>query len=295
LTGRDVDAALSVVPRWGADHAAAAVVLPQGVVATVGDVDHPFRWASVTKLVTALAVLCAVDDGLVDLDEPAGPTGATVRHLLAHASGLPFEGREPIAAPATTRIYSNAGFDLLGELLADRRGGPIGHELARAVLDPLGMTATRLDGRPSEGLVGPLRDLAALGAELLRPTLLRATTFATAASVAFPGVRGILPGFGRHNPQDWGLGLELRDGKQPHWTGARNASSTFGHFGGTGTFLWVDPVADAALAVLTDRPFGPWAVDAWPALSDAVHEALVRLADGPKRPNPMNPSNPSNP
>jgi CubicO group peptidase (beta-lactamase class C family) len=273
--------ALRLAESWDADHAAAAVVLPRGVVAMVGDADHPFRWASVTKLVTALAVLRAVDDGLVVLDEPAGPTGATVRHLLAHASGLPFEGREPIAAPATTRIYSNAGFDLLGELLAERRGRSIGHELARAVLDPLGMTGTRLDGRPSEGLVGPLRDLAALAVELLRPTLLRPAAVATAVSVAFPGLRGILPGFGRNDPLDWGLGFELRDGKRPHWTGTRASPATFGHFGGTGTFLWVDPMTDAALAVLTDRPFGPWAVDAWPTLSDAVLEALARRADRP--------------
>ncbi|HEU0235970.1 MAG TPA: serine hydrolase domain-containing protein [Candidatus Limnocylindrales bacterium] len=267
--------ALRLIESWAADHAAAAVVLPRGVVATVGDADRPFRWASVTKLVTALAVLRAIDGGLVGLDEPAGPPGATVRHLLGHASGLPFEGRDPIAAPATTRIYSNAGFDRLGELLAERRGRSSGHELARAVLDPLGMTSTRLDGRPSDGLVGPLRDLGALAAELLRPTLVRSATFAAATSVAFPGLRGILPGFGRYDPLDWGLGFELRDGKEPHWTGARTTASTFGHFGGTGTFLWVDPMADVALAVLTDRPFGPWAVEAWPALSDAVLEALA--------------------
>ena len=272
---------LRTTASWAAVHTAASVVLPSGVVATVGELDEPFRWASVTKVVTAIAVLRAAEDGALDLDEPAGPTRATVRHLLAHASGLPFEGRDSIAPPASTRIYSNAGFDLLGELLAERRDRPVGHELARAVLDPLGMTGTRLDGRPSEGLVGPLRDLAALAAELLRPTLLDPATFAIAVSVAFPGLRGVLPGFGRHDPLDWGLGLEVRDGKEPHWTGARNAPSTFGHFGGTGTFVWVDPVADAALAVLTDRPFGPWAAEAWPALSDAVLETLGSPADGP--------------
>ena len=81
-----------------------------------------FRWASVTKLVTALAVLLAVDDGLIDLDEPAGPPGSTVRHLLAHASGLPFEGETVLAQPGTRRIYSNPGFDMLGALLAERSG-----------------------------------------------------------------------------------------------------------------------------------------------------------------------------
>ena len=57
----------------------------------------------------------------------------------------------------------------------------------------------------------------------------------------FPGLVGVLPGFGRMDPNDWGLGFELRDAKSPHWTGARNSPRTFGHFGGSGTFLWVDP------------------------------------------------------
>jgi CubicO group peptidase (beta-lactamase class C family) len=87
----------------------------------------------------------------------------------------------------------------------------------------------------------------------------------------------VLPGFGRQDPNDWGLGFELRDHKSPHWTGARNSPSTFGHFGQTGTFLWVDPEAGdggLALAVLTDRDFGDWAKTAWPALSDAVVRAF---------------------
>ncbi len=44
----------------------------------------------------------------------------------------------------------------------------------------------------------------------------------------------------------------------------------FGHFGGSGTFLWVDPVAKVACCALTTREFGEWAKVAWPVLSDAV-------------------------
>ena len=37
--------------------------------------------------------------------------------------------------------------------------------------------------------------------------------------VAFPELAGVLPGFGYHNPNDWGLGPEIRGTKAPHWTG----------------------------------------------------------------------------
>ena len=94
----------------------------------------------------------------------------------------------------------------------------------------------------------------------------------------FPGLGGILPGFGRQTPNDWGLGLEMRDAKAPHWTGSRNAPETIGHFGRSGTFLWVDPVAGIALGCLTDLAFGQWAVEAWPPFADAVlAAALVTL------------------
>jgi CubicO group peptidase (beta-lactamase class C family) len=93
---------------------------------------------------------------------------------------------------------------------------------------------------------------------------------ADAVSVQFPGLAGVLPGYGAQRPNDWGLGFELRDGKSPHWTGSLNSGETFGHFGQTGTLLWVDPAADLALVALTDRDFGEWALPRWPAVSDGV-------------------------
>jgi CubicO group peptidase (beta-lactamase class C family) len=267
-------AALATIDGWGASHAAAAVVDASGVVAAHGDPDRVFRWASPTKLVTGLAVLHAIDDGRLDLDEPAGPPGATIRHLLAHASGLPFDGDQVLARPGTRRIYSNPGFDALGALVAERDGVVVTEALRRRVLDPLGMAATTLVELPSQGLHGPLRDLAALARELLQPTLIAPSTFQLAIRVAYPGLAGVLPGVGRFDPLDWGLAFELRDGKVPHWTGTRNSPATFGHFGGSGTFIWVDPAIERALVCLTDREYGPWALDAWPVLSDAVIEAL---------------------
>ena len=263
-----VQEALRQIDGWPA-NAAAGVVTHERRVAH-GPRRREFRWASVTKLLTAMATLVAAEEGIVDLDEPAGPEGATVRHLLAHASGLPFEGERPIARPGQRRIYSNVGFDLLGSLVAERAEMPFEHYLRAAVLAPLEMNGTRLDGRPSAGLRGPLEDLLLFAAELLEPRLVAGETLAEATTVAFPGLVGVIPDLGRFEPNDWGLGFELRDAKSPHWTGARNSERTFGHFGGSGSFLWVDPAVGAACASLADLEFGDWAKDAWPRLSDAV-------------------------
>jgi CubicO group peptidase (beta-lactamase class C family) len=223
----------------------------------------------VTKLVTALAALVAAEEGTIDLDEPAGPEGSTVRHLLAHASGLPFHAGGPISRPGRRRMYSNVGFETLAERVAERAEMPFPDYLAAAVLRPLGMHAELL-GSPAGDLHGTLDDVLALASELQAPRLIAPETLAEATTVQFAGLGGVLPDIGRLEPNDWGLGFELRDEKSPHWTGSRNSPRTFGHFGGTGTFLWVDPDAGLALACLTDLDFGPWALDAWPRLSDDV-------------------------
>jgi CubicO group peptidase (beta-lactamase class C family) len=261
--------ALRQVDGWPARNVAVAVVGPEGTRAVHGPRDLPLPWASVTKVATALAALVAAEEGTIDLDANAGPPGSTIRHLLAHASGLAPDGPAAIAKPGERRIYSNSGFELVGEAIADAAEMPFEEYLRGAVLEPLGMSA-RLEGSPASGLSGSVDDLAALGRDLLVPSLVAPETLAEATTVAFPGLNGVLPGFGRRAPNDWGLGFELRDAKEPHWTGARNAPETFGHFGRTGTFLWVDPEARLALACLTDLTFGEWAREAWPRLSDAV-------------------------
>jgi CubicO group peptidase (beta-lactamase class C family) len=250
--------------------AAAAVTAAGGVVAAHGPTDQRFALASVTKLLVGYACLIAIEEGTLELDLPAGPEGATVGHLLSHASGLPFDGDEPIAPPGRRRIYSNTGFDVLGRTLAERSRLPVSEYVNEAVLAPLRMTSTDVTGSPAKDGWSTVDDLARFVAELLHPTLVAPETFAAATSVVFPGLAGIVPGVGRYDPCDWGLGFELRDGKVPHWTGTRCSPETFGHFGGAGTFVWVDPNAGVGLVCLADREFGPWALEAWPALSDAV-------------------------
>ncbi len=234
--------------------------------ATYGDAERRFAWASVTKLASAVALLVAAEEGLVDLDEPAGPPGSTLRHLLAHASGLPFDHGAPISRPGARRVYSNYAFDVAAALVEERAEMPFADYFAHVWQG----TTIELRGPAGSGAEGTLADLLALARELQEPTRLAPETLAEACAVQFPGLGGVLPGFGRQDPNDWGLGFELRDAKAPHWTGSRNAPQTFGHFGRSGTFLWIDPVAGLALGCLTDLAFGDWAADAWPRLADAV-------------------------
>jgi CubicO group peptidase (beta-lactamase class C family) len=233
-----------------------------------------------------VAALLAVEEEAITLDEPAGPEGSTVRHLLAHTSGLAFSEQRVVAEPGTRRLYSSAGFEVLADHLTDRTGIAFADYLHEAVCEPLGMGATTLDGSPGHGATSTVADLARFAAELRAPSLLAPETMAEATSVQFPGLSGVLPGLGHQKPNDWGLGLELRDHKSPHWTGASSSPGTFGHFGQSGTFCWVDPAVGetqrsgarpsggAACVVLTDRDFGEWAKEAWPPFTDGVLDAL---------------------
>jgi CubicO group peptidase (beta-lactamase class C family) len=264
--------ALRQIDDWPVDFAAAGVTTARGVHDTRGDAGRVVPLASVSKPISALAVLVAAEEGVVDLDEPAGPPGSTVRHLLAHASGLPFEGHVSIASPGRRRIYSNEGFRVLGDHLAARAEMPFTDYVRVAVVEPLGLG---LDpgGHPGSGMHACLRDVLAFGRELLAPVLVAPETFHELASVQFPGLDGVLPDFGRFSPLDWGLGVQLNT-LPPSWMGTLASPRAFGHFGGAGTFLWVDPEAGVVCAALTTREFGAWAKDAWPALSDAVLEEL---------------------
>jgi CubicO group peptidase (beta-lactamase class C family) len=265
--------ALELMTDWPVPTAAAAVVGPSGVLAEFGDTGRKFALASVTKPLVARAVQVAVEEGVVELDAAAGPPGSTVRHLLAHTSGLSMRSPDVIAAPGQRRIYSNEGFGVLAGVVQRASEIEFDRYLTEAVFQPLGMgSSSLLGGADAAGFGGEstVADLALFAGDLLRPVLVSQQMHDDAVSVQFPGLSGILPGFGAQRPNDWGLGFEIRDGKSPHWTGSANSARTFGHFGQSGTFIWTDPAADLALVVLTDRDFGDWAHTVWPTLSDGV-------------------------
>lgn len=260
--------ALRQIDAWPVPFAAAGVVRPKAEPIVHGDSRRVVPLASVSKPVTALALLVAAEEGVVDLDDPAGPPGSTVRHLLAHASGLPFEGTTPIAPPGRRRIYSNEGFRALGAHLEERAEMGFADYVRAAVCDPLGIGLDP-EGDPGSGMRASLADVLALARELLAPRLVADETSDEMRDVQFSGLPGVLPDWGRFDPLDWGLGVQLNT-PEPTWMGARASRRAFGHFGGSGTFLWVDPEAGVACVALAEREFGDWAKSAWPALSDAV-------------------------
>jgi CubicO group peptidase (beta-lactamase class C family) len=274
----DLDGLLAA---WPVGWAAAGVTDSDQTRWMGGEPAPPVRIASVTKLMVGLSGLVALEEGAVELDEPAGPPGSTVRHLLAHTSGLAFDADQVLAAPGERRIYSNVGIERFAAHLAERTGIGFGDYLREAVLAPLGMAETRLTGSPAHGVDSTVADLLRFARELLRPTLVAPQTLADAVRPHFPEVSGVLPGVGRFEPNPWGLTFEIKAGKDPHWTGRRNSESTFGHFGGSGSFLWIDPVAGLGCVALTDRGFGDWALESWPPFSDAV---LVRWMKDPREP-----------
>jgi CubicO group peptidase (beta-lactamase class C family) len=265
--------ALDALADWPVPTVAAAVVGMSGVMAEHGDTRHRFKLASVTKPLAARAAQIAVEEGAVELDTEAGPPGSTIRHLLAHASGYSMHSADVMAEPGKRRVYSNHGFEVLASTIEQAAGIEFERYLTEAVCEPLGMTDTSLSGgagAAGSGATSTVADLALFAADLLQPALVSAQMHAEATDVQFPGLSGVLPGFGSQRPNDWGLGFEIRDDKSPHWTGSSNSGRTYGHFGQSGTFLWVDPAAELALVVLTDRDFGDWAYSRWPALSDEV-------------------------
>lgn len=261
--------ALDLLEDFGFE-AAAIVLGPEGERDRRGDVDLVRPWRSVTKTVTGLALTIALQEGRIDLEDPAGPPGATLRHLLSHASGYFYESDATLQAPGLRRHYSNYGIDEAGRHLERAIGRDLEEWVREKVADPLGMDHLVWGGSPSVGAHGPLRELALLAGELLRPTLLEPAWHRELTTPQFPELVGIMPGFGKQSPNPFGLGIEVRGEKSPHWTGRGNSPRTVGHFGMRGTAFWADPDADLALVVGTSHDFCDAHREVMPALGDAV-------------------------
>ncbi|MEM7285033.1 MAG: serine hydrolase domain-containing protein [Actinomycetota bacterium] len=247
-----------------------AVTSPTATLGLGGDTSRVSRIASISKISAALAAMVAVEEGTITVEDPAGPPGSTVRHLLAHAAGYAFDGPDTIATVGSRRIYSNTGIEVFADHLARAAGMPYETYQREAVFVPLGMANTRLEGSPAHGVHSNVDDLLRLARELLSPTLVTEGTFSEAVTPQFPDLAGVIPGFGRHDPSPWGLGIEIRGDKQPHWTARDNSPRTFGHFGGTGTYLWVDPDRELAAVAISGVDFDSWAAEIWPRTNQTL-------------------------
>lgn len=268
--------AFELIDSWPVENASAAVIDRNGDIHFHGDETREFRLASVTKMITAWAVLVACEEGTVSLDDAVGRDDCTLRHLLAHAGGFPFEGETPVAAVGAKRIYSNTGYELAAAHLAEHSKIDFWEYVDEAIFEPLGIAAGPQAGSAAKDARLDIVNLSLFLAELRRPRLVSRETFIDAVTPQFGDLDGVVPGVGRFDPCPWGLGPEIRGGKSPHWTSPNNSAATYGHFGGSGTFAWVDPIGDLACAVLTGREFDEWALTHWPEFSTAVLGELRR-------------------
>ncbi|HVR32721.1 MAG TPA: serine hydrolase domain-containing protein [Acidimicrobiia bacterium] len=254
---------------WPVERAGFAILRAGQVVERSGD-DGVFELASIAKLFAAMTALIAIEERSIDLDDPAGPEGATVRHLLSHSAGYDFDSDRIVAGVGARRVYSNTGIERFTAHLEKRTGMPYGEYLRLGVLEPLGLSKTVLYGSPAQEMRSSVADVAALAAEFMRPRLVSDATMEMARSPVFPDLGGVLPGIGRFDPNPFGLAIEVKGAKSPHWSGSLTSPATFGHFGGSGTFLWVDPSIDVAAVALTNRAFDAWAMRVWPPFGDLV-------------------------
>ena len=119
------------------------------------------------------------------------------------------------------------------------------------------MTGTTLIERPSEGSTGRSRISSRSLWECLQPRVVPALRSSLPRRSPLPGYRAWFPVSGASiHATGVSDSRSTAPRRRTGWR-ERNSPATFGHFGGAGTFLWVDPVADLALVVLTDREFGP--------------------------------------
>lgn len=241
-----------------------------------GDRKRVFPWMSLTKLVTSRIILGAVENQALDLDQGALtvgevniPAGVTVRHLLSHASGINSDQERFIVPCSTRRIYSNAGYELLAQLLSHYSGISFQRWAQQMIIDPLDLQIGWSDSA-AWGISGDLNDLIRLAKECVSPSFLSWDLHRAWCQPAFPGLPGILPGYGQMDNNLWGLGPEIKDHKSPHWTASSASKWTYGHFGQSGSFLWIDPLPGLGAVFLGEKRFGPLHQRLWPQLNQQL-------------------------
>ncbi|HEX8448288.1 MAG TPA: serine hydrolase domain-containing protein, partial [Allosphingosinicella sp.] len=156
--------------------------------------DTQFRFGSMGKMLTAVAIMQLVEKGRVDLEAPIGryladypnrdiATKVTVANLLSHTGGTGnifgpefdrrkaslrstkdyvdlYGSRAPEFAPGTRQSYSNYGFILLGRIVEQASGLAYDDYIQRNIFRPAGMALT---GNRPESEVLPRRAVGYMG------------------------------------------------------------------------------------------------------------------------------------
>ena len=212
------------------------------LVATRGDVTRPVRPFPRSKPVTALALLVAAEEMLSDLEARAGGPAQDQRCAICWRTrpGLPAStGRRRSTLPGRRRVYSNELYRCCGEHLAAKAEMPFAdyvHEQRSAIRSGSGWVP---EGHPGAGMRGNLEDVLLFPVSSSTRRSWR-PTHEEMIEVQFPGSTAS-PDFGRFARSTGGwCGAQGREGAP--LVGGADIGRTFGHFGGGGTFVWVDPV-----------------------------------------------------
>ncbi|HMS25196.1 MAG TPA: serine hydrolase domain-containing protein [Acidimicrobiia bacterium] len=259
---------------------AIAVIEPGGNHHYVGSASGRYAFASVTKLLTTHVIADAVSSGFIffedDIDDPYfDKGGVTLADLMSHASGVRPELLECVE-PRQKRIYTNEAFHLAGDFLIRSLGDEFrGTTIAQLFKEGLGAhlsSTIEIAGSCASSASGTLDDLVKFLGEMRSPTFLDGQMHELLTTPYCEDLAGILPGWGHYVRNLFGIGYEIKGEKSPHWSGPRSSSSTFGHFGQSGAFVFHDPVHLISVACVTNESFGPWAKEAYPQMCDEIYE-----------------------
>ena len=204
--------ALRQIESWPVSFAAAGVVTPRRPRREAGgDTAQSVRLASVSKAVAALAVLVAAEEGVVDLDEPAGPPVDRAAPARARLRA-PLRGRRADRAARPPPHLLERGLPRLWATHLEERAEMPFADYVRALRLRAARDRARAERRPGGGHArlarrSPRRGSRLRAADPNRPAR-RSTSW---RAVQFPGLSGVLPDYGRFDPLDWGLGVQMRD------------------------------------------------------------------------------------
>lgn len=287
----------SIVPEFGSvDDMLAADVYPQ--------------LEALRDRVSVRHLLCHVSG----LPENAGVKRVRMRdkptldQIVDIMCGLPLQ-----SAPGELLRYSNAGFGIAARVVERATGSEIHRYIDENILGPLGLANVLTRPGPDDAARLTFTDDAASAGTDVESYNSRywqdlgipwggyygsPSDIARFAATFFPGVKSVLsddlkaemivdqtgrvPGGVdsagvRWEHGAWGLGWEVAEDKQRHWTGMTRSPATFCHWGQSGTLVWADPERRLALAVFGNRSVHrPWPLvpPRWARLSDAIIAAV---------------------